>query len=118
MDEEEVVSLASVLEQRIVFALALDLKRRPRLSRTAEVYIPILDSKQADQRSRNLVIHTAQRWGWRDPFLTQSRRLEIAKAACRQVAFDLGYTRPLAHSRLPYWYASLGDAIDSGVLTK
>jgi hypothetical protein len=114
MEEEEVMSLASVLEQRILFALALDLNRRPRLSRTAEAYIPILDSKQADERSRHLVIHTAQRWGWRDPFLTQLRRLEIAKAACRQVAFDLGYSRPLAHSRLPYWYVSLGDAIDSG----
>jgi hypothetical protein len=97
-----------------LFALALDLNRRPRVSRTKEGFIPILPRKQADERSRHLVIHTAMRWGWRDPFLTQSRRLEIAKAACRQVAFDLGYTAPLAHSRLPFWYGNLSEAIDSG----
>jgi hypothetical protein len=48
MRRQEVISLASVLKQRIVFALTLDLKHHPRLSRTAEAYVPILDSKQAD----------------------------------------------------------------------
>ncbi len=91
MEEEQVVTLANIFEERISFALALDLNRRPRVSRTKEGFIPILPRKQADERSRHLVIHTAMRWGWRDPFLTQSRRLEIAKAACRQVAFDRLY---------------------------
>jgi hypothetical protein len=114
MEEEEVVTLANIFEEGISFALALDLNRRPRVSRTKEGFIPILPRKQVDERSRHLVIHTAMRWGWRDPFLTQSRRLEIAKAACRQVAFDLGYTAPLAHSRLPFWYGNLSEAIASG----
>ena len=114
MEEEEVISLATTLEEGIEYALALDLNCRPRVTRTKEAFIPILDRKQADEKSRHLVIHTAMRWGWRDPFLTKSRRLEIAKAACRQVAFDRGFTSPLAHSRLPYWYGCLSDAIDLG----
>ena len=35
-------------------------------------------------------------WGWHDPCLTVARRNEIAKAAGRQVAYDLGYVAPFA----------------------
>jgi hypothetical protein len=57
-----------------------------------------------------MVIHTAILWGWLDPCLTYKRRQEIAQAACRQVAYDLGYKQPLAHTQLPYWYGRLQDA--------
>ena len=30
------------------------------------------------------------------------------------MAYDLGYTAALAHSRLPFWYGNLSEAIDSG----
>lgn len=46
--------------------------------------------------------------------MTHSRRNFIAKAACRQVAYDLGYKAPLAATRLPYWYGSLNVAIADG----
>jgi hypothetical protein len=109
MEDEEVITVANIFEERISFALALNLNRRPRVSRIDEGFIPILPRKQADERSRHLVIHTAIRWGWRDPFLTQSRRFQIAKAACRQVVFDLGYTAPLTYSRLPFWLVWLSE---------
>ena len=61
-----------------------------------------------------MALHTANLWGWRDPCITRSRREFIAKAACRQVAYDLGYSVSLAPSRLPLWYGSLNDAITTG----
>jgi hypothetical protein len=61
-----------------------------------------------------MVIHTAILWGWRDPCLTYKERQEIAKAACIQVAYDLGYKQPLAQTQLPYWYGRLQDAIATG----
>ena len=70
--------------------------------------------KQADERAKNLALHTAIKWGWRDPCLTRTRRNYIAKAACRQVAYDLGYSVCLAASRLPFWYGSLNDSIING----
>lgn len=73
--------------------------------------------KQADERFRNLVLHTAIMWGWRDPCLTFARRDEIAKAACRQVSYDLGYKAPLAHTRLPVWYGMVNAAITGGEST-
>ncbi|KAG7341326.1 hypothetical protein IV203_023277 [Nitzschia inconspicua] len=38
----------------------------------------------------------------------------IAKAACRQVAYDMGYPAPLAHTRLPHWYGLVHAAITTG----
>jgi len=70
--------------------------------------------RQADERSRNMVIHTAITWGWRDPCLTTTRREYIAKAACRQVSYDMGYPVPLAHTRLASWYGSINAAITGG----
>lgn len=61
-----------------------------------------------------MVLHTAIMWGWRDACLTRTRREYIAKAACRQVAYDLGYSVSLASSRLPLWYGSINDAITEG----
>lgn len=72
---------------------------------------------QADERFRNLVLHTAVMWGWRDPFLTFARRDEIAKAACRQVSYDMGYRAPLAHTRLPVWYGMINAMITGGEST-
>lgn len=61
-----------------------------------------------------MVIHTIILWGWRDPFLTYHRRTIIAKAVCKQVAYDFGYQKPLAHTQLPYWYGKLNNAIAAG----
>ena len=61
-----------------------------------------------------VVVHTALLWGWNDPALTVKERKRVAMAACNQVAFDQGYTRPLAASQLPRWYGLLNAAILSG----
>ena len=61
-----------------------------------------------------MVLHTVIMWGWTDPCLTVARRRYIAKAACRLVAYDLGYATTLAYSRIPLWYGSLNDAITDG----
>lgn len=61
-----------------------------------------------------MVIHTAIIWGWLDPCPTRTRRNDIAKAACQQVAYDLGFRSPLASARLPAWYGALNAAIADG----
>ncbi|KAG7357475.1 hypothetical protein IV203_002163 [Nitzschia inconspicua] len=78
--------------------------------------IQVHNRKQANERTtgRNVVLHTAITWGWRDPSLTSARREYIAKAACRQVAYDMGYPAPLAHTRLPHWYGLVHAAITTG----
>ena len=70
--------------------------------------------RQPDERYRHLVLHTGIMWGRHDPCLTVARRNEIARAACRQVAYDLGYSAPFAYSRLPVWYGMLNTAILDG----
>ncbi|KAG7373308.1 hypothetical protein IV203_034032 [Nitzschia inconspicua] len=78
--------------------------------------IQVHNRKQANERTtgRNVVLHTAITWGWRDPSLTSARREYIAKSACRQVAYDMGYPAPLAHTRLPHWYGLVHAAITTG----
>ncbi len=41
-------------------------------------------------------------------------RRDIAKAACRQVAYDLGYFKSLAHTQLPSWCAKLVKQVTGG----
>ena len=70
--------------------------------------------KQADERARHLVLHTASLWGYRDPTIPCNTRRDIAKAACRQVAYDLGYFKALAHTQLPSWYAKVSSQVTGG----
>ena len=70
--------------------------------------------KQANERARYMCINTAILWGWRDPVLTNKQRCRIAKAACRQVAYNFGYRKPLGSSQMPAWYGMLNRAILSG----
>lgn len=114
--EEEEARVGNKVKQCVNFALALDLDRRPRLSRSDANQIQILESKQADERARNLVVHTAVLWGWKDPYITWKQRTLIAKAACKQVSYDLGYKCELAYTALPRWFAKLHVAIERGEL--
>ena len=76
--------------------------------------IVIHSRKLASERERHMAIHTATLWGWLDPCLTQKKRSRIARAACTQIAYDFGYSAPLAHARLPAWYGSINAAISLG----
>ena len=76
--------------------------------------IVVHSRRRPDEQYRNMALHTAIMWGWRDPCLTVKRREYIAKVACRQAAYDLGYSISLAATRLPAWYASITDSIDLG----
>ena len=58
-----------------------------------------------------MVVHCAILWGWRDPCRTYGDRLRIAKAACKLVAYDLGYEKPLAHTQLPHFIFTGGVPI-------
>ena len=70
--------------------------------------------KQADERARHLVLHTASLWGHRDPAIPCNVRRDIAKAACRQVACDLGHFKALAHTQLPSWHAKVFNQVAGG----
>ena len=61
-----------------------------------------------------MVVHTANIWGWQDLSLTKARRKYIAEAACRQVAYDLGYAVSLAVTGLPNWYDRINNSITTG----
>ena len=76
--------------------------------------ITIRKEIQADERARNLVIHTAVLWGWRDRYNTYRERSNIGLAVCKQVAYDLGYPKALASYQLPIWFAKLNDFVTFG----
>ena len=56
--------------------------------------------------------------GMVDLMLESRRRVRIACAACRQVAYDHGYKRPITHSMIMLWEESLCDAVTHGGTTK
>lgn len=110
-------SLADQLQQQVQYALALDLMRTPRLSRSGGVIIERHDRKNANQMEKSIVLHLANRWGWQDKTLTWEHRQEIGRAACRQVAYDHGFKQDLGVSRLAAWYGELNMALDLGEST-
>ena len=61
-----------------------------------------------------MVIHTAKLWGWQDDSLTAKKRAKIARAACRQVAYDAGYQHPLSHVMVKVWHEALIKFISEG----
>ena len=56
-----------------------------------------------------MVVHAAIKWGWKDPSLTVKQRERITKAACRQVAYDLGHAASLATTSVVAWIATIID---------
>ena len=106
--------VAERIQNQINFGLALDLVRRPRQAPLDGSLVPIRDDLQADECARHLAVHTAQLWGWNDPYLTKNERTRIAKSACNQVAYDLGYKHPLAYTSLPQWFSKLNKMVATG----
>ena len=81
------------VEPQIQFTLALDLGRRPRLNRCGTSNIIVHKQKQARQVEMLMIVTTAKLWGWEDDLLNPKRRVRIARAVCKQVAYDHGYER-------------------------
>ena len=92
----------------------LDLDLRPRMNRQGTAEVVVHSQKQAKENERMMVLFTAKKWGWKDPSLHSKRRKRIARAACRQVAYDYGYQKELAAAMLPKWESLLHNAIDTG----
>ena len=61
-----------------------------------------------------MVLERAKLWGRNDPLLSAKERHRIAKAACNQVAYDLGFKSRLADSRLPSWNKQLMKGLEAG----
>lgn len=108
---QEILSCAS---RQVASALELDLDRRPRLDRPGVNEIQIHERKQANERERNLILHIAHLWGWKDPSYTWRKRQRIGRAACRLVTYDHGFQRELAVSQLPVWEKKLLSLIETG----
>jgi len=70
---------ASKFEAAIDFALeGLDLERKPRKDRhSSDKVITVHNRKQANERERMIVLHTAYLWGWKDGSLTKRERVRI-----------------------------------------
>ena len=87
----EVSSISTDLEAKIRTALQLNLQIQPRINRTNGGGIVLIHGRnQADERVRWMAVTTATLWGWNDQNNNFARRQEIAKAACKQVAYDFG----------------------------
>ena len=102
------------VSHKIDYALALDLKRRPRMNRMGTEEIVIHNRKQAQQLEKVLILHTAKLWGWKDDSLHSKRRMRIARAVCRQVSYDYGYKNTFSAAMLPSWESKLMNALDNG----
>jgi hypothetical protein len=62
-----------------------------------------------------MVLSTATLLGWKDPSLSKSRRVKIAKAACQLVvAYDFCFKKPLAYTQLPLWEGADRNTISKG----
>ena len=57
---------------------------------------------------------TANKWGWSSTILSNSTKVQIARAACRQIAYDFGYKCELATSQLHKWNRQLESSIKNG----
>ena len=82
-----VANVSIEVEPQIQFALALDLGRRPRMNRSGTTQIVVHKQRQAKQVERLMIITTAKLWGWEDDSLSSKRRVRIARAVCKQVAY-------------------------------
>jgi hypothetical protein len=112
------VLVMDLRKEQIDYALALDLKRTPRLSCSGSKFISIHNRKQADKEDRNRTIQLAYWWGYTDPHLTAEQRKRIAMASCHLVAYDNGFSIPLLHTSFPAWHKAVQEAFRSGENTK
>ena len=61
-----------------------------------------------------LVLFTAIRWGWNDYNATKNQRKRIVITACRQVAYDRGFSNNLASSQLSAYNKKLYEVVQLG----
>ena len=71
-------------------------------------------NKQALLNERMLVLFTAIRWGWNDYNATKNQRKRIVITACRQVAYDRGFSNNLASSQLSAQNRKIYEVIQLG----
>ena len=93
LSEQVVEEMSNLTNKNIQQALLLDLEKRPRISRGSSLGFVKVNPKRvvADERARHMILHTAIMWGWNDPVNTVAMHRKIAKAACRQIAYNFGY---------------------------
>ena len=105
-------SQESSITADINFALTLNLSSSTRLSRDGNSIIELHNRRQAKSVERMLILFTAERWGWNNPSKTKKEKKRIAKAACQQVAYDMGFKYTLAFSQLYQWKEHINNVID------
>ena len=113
-DTTPIASNTTPVNHKIDFAFTLNFERRPRMDRNGDEEIKVHERKQPQETEKTYALLTAKRWGWQDNSLHSKRRMKIARAVCRQVAFDNGYEKPFSASRLRFWEEKLAKAIDDG----
>ena len=97
-----------------MLALGLDLDCQPRTNCQGTGIVHVHNKKQAKENERMMALFTAKLWEWKDPNLHCKARKRIARAACRQVGYDFGYSNELASSMLPTWESMVTTAIQTG----
>ena len=76
------------LNPKIDFAFTLNFNDRPRMDQFGDKEIKVHKRKQPQETEKTYALLTAKQWEWQDNSLHSKRRMTIAWAVCRQVAFD------------------------------
>ena len=79
---------------------------------TAE--IELHNKKQADKDARSRILSVAVHWGWKNTNFSKKSRKRIARAACCQVAYYLGYQSEISCTMLPKWEKLFVRGIEEG----
>jgi hypothetical protein len=106
--------VVDMVKEQIDFALTLNLKRRPRLTRSGDKEITVHKRKQANDQEKGRIHYIASLWGWKDPQKTYAERQRIAMAACNLCAYDFGFGNTLAYRRLSVWDGELEKSLETG----
>jgi hypothetical protein len=99
--------VVDMVKEQLDFALTLNLKRRPCLTRSGDKEITVHKRKQANDQEKGRILYIASLWGWKDPQKTYAERQRTAMAACNLCGYDFGFGNTLAYTRLPVWDGEL-----------
>ncbi|CAB9529962.1 hypothetical protein SEMRO_2690_G334710.1 [Seminavis robusta] len=103
----------------MVLAVNLDFDKRDddglRPSRFGDGSIPLSKKQRPDEKAmRWAILLVAHRFGYQRPELTRKQRKSIAAAACRLVAYDWGFKKPLAGSSVELWDKEVNSSLVHG----
>ena len=104
--------LSHKYEDQIIAVLSLDLRQYPRPSRNnANTNIPLQKTQISTQAIRLLILVTAKTWGLNHYTATYAKRMRVARAASRLIAYDNGYLFEFSIRSIMRWESEVNNKI-------